>query len=161
MKKSGTACVLSSFVRQSEGAMLCAVESVVLFVPDLQEAVAWYSTVLGAGPTVLLDRTAAFNLGAEPDLVLVHNDGQRQPGCAALVCDDLDGAVAPWRELAGVVHAELMGRGWPVRAVILSDPGGNFLVVLERAAPNELLRPTGPAIVPSQDSPSPGAAPGG
>ncbi len=125
--------------------MLRAVESITLFVPDVGEAVAWYRTVFRAEPSVVLEGTAAFNLGDRPDFLLVQGDVQPRPTCAAMVCDNLDEELQQWRRWAGIVHAELLGGDYPVRSVILSDPWGNFLVVLESAVPNPALRPSGEA----------------
>jgi hypothetical protein len=115
--------------------MLRTVANILLFVTDMEQAVTWYSTVLGDEPSILTDRTAAFNLEASANFILICSKRERLPHCVALVCDNLEATVAPWRELCGVIEAEFLGPSWPVRSVVLSDLWGNFLVVMECATP--------------------------
>jgi hypothetical protein len=113
--------------------MLRTIESVVLFVPDLEDSIPWYRLVLGTEPEVVLERTATFRTGSDLNLQLVDGEGERQPGSAVLVCLDLEAALLSWREWAGVVETECLGPDWPVQLVTLRDPGGNCLVVVEAA----------------------------
>ncbi|HZT83178.1 MAG TPA: VOC family protein [Gemmataceae bacterium] len=120
--------------------MIITVEPVVLFIPDLEAAVAWYRAVLGVEPEVILERTALFRTARGGELLLVYGEGERHSGAAVLMCDDLDSALAAWRQWVGVVELECLGPDWPVRLVVLRDPGDNCLVVLD-AASNERQRP--------------------
>ena len=112
--------------------MLRTIASVLLWVPELEPAIAWYRAVLGAEPEVVLaERLVVFQIGSDLRLTLARSEGGPRPGSAGLVCGDLAAALSLWRNWVGVVETECLGPHWPFQFVILRDPGDNCLVVVE------------------------------
>jgi hypothetical protein len=110
-------------------------DGAVLFVPDLPGAVQWYRMVFDVEPWFPTKDTASFTLGEESEFILINCCGDLLPDCAVLCCDDLESCCQFWRQCEWFVSEKQLKLPDPFRAVILRDPGGNFLFVVESPAP--------------------------
>jgi catechol 2,3-dioxygenase-like lactoylglutathione lyase family enzyme len=119
-------------VEHESSAGLTAPGNVFYFVPDLDQAVAWYTARLGAEPVRRAAQLAMFDL---PGAVLTLHaaDEFNQPGPAGTVAywtvPDVDATVAEWVGHGAVAHRGPKTIMTGERLCQLLDPFGNLFGV--------------------------------
>jgi predicted enzyme related to lactoylglutathione lyase len=118
--------------------VISRVKNVIVQADGVAELAPFYERLLGQGPEFTDgDRWAQFRFGGSV-LALAGEDesfaADRRGWTVTFEVDDLEAAEAALAEVGGTVR-ERRDMGDHGRAVVLSDPVGNLLVLWARAAP--------------------------
>lgn len=126
--------------------MLQALRTLILHVPDLEAAVAWYTRATGIAPYFHEPFYAGFELGGT-ELGLDPNPESGSPGEGGATpywrVQDVDAALAHLLDIGGTAREPVTDVGGGIRVASVRDPFGNAIGVIQVPGEGGAPRVTG------------------